>query len=175
MIENALRVCLCCVLAGPLLLGGCENGSPMRATTQPAVRKVEPPLGLLLPREIRIHPFTGTRTFDEAGGVRGVDVRIEAVDAYGDTGKAFGEFRFELFTYMANSENNRGQLLATWDVSLMDPKANLLHWDKITRTYKFKLQWDQPIPVGQRFVLAAVLSSPYTERLFAQRTFISGQ
>ncbi len=87
----------------------------------------------------------------------------------------FGDFRFELFTYLGNSANTRGQLLATWDVSLMDPKANLLHWDKITSTYKFKLQWDQPIPVGRRFVLAAVLASPYAERQFAQRVFISGQ
>lgn len=175
MIRNVLCVCACGLLAGTLLLGGCDNGTGLRATSQPAVRKVEPPLSLLLPREIRIHPFTGTRTFDEAGGIRGVDVRIEAVDAYGDTTKAFGNFRFELFTYRPTSENNRGQLLATWDVSLMDAQANLLHWDKITRTYKFKLQWDQPIPVGQRFVLVAVLASPYTERLFAQRTFISGQ
>ena len=189
--TSTLKVGLGCLLAGCCLLsaGGCENGQaagpqPTTApavrpilgpTTAPALQPVPSPLDLLLPREIRIHPFTGTRTFDKTGGIRGIDVRVEAIDAYGDTTKAFGDFRFELYTFTPNSEDNKGVMLATWDVSLSQPRPNLIHWDKITRTYKFKLQWDQAIPVGQKFVLVAVLSSPYTPRLFAQRAFVSGQ
>ena len=37
-------------------------------------------------------------------------------------------------------------------------------------------RWDlNPIPVGQRFVLVAVFTSPFTQRLFAERVFVSGQ
>ena len=32
-----------------------------------------------------------------------------------------------------------------------------------------------PIPVGRKFVLQAVFTSPFTERMFAERVFISGQ
>jgi len=137
--------------------------------------EVPSPINLLLPRKIRIHPFTGTRTFDQAGGIRGIDVRIEALDATDDSTKAYGDFRFELYAFRPNSLDPKGKLLAVWDVSLSKPQENLLHWDSIIRAYKFKLQWDQPIPVGRRFVLVAIFSSPFTERLFDQRVFVAGQ
>jgi hypothetical protein len=133
------------------------------------------PIILTLPKEIAIHPFTGIRVFDEAGGIKGVDVRIQAFDASGDSTKAFGDFRFELYAFRANSLDPRGARLATWEVPVADPKTNALHWDSITRAYKFKLQWEQPIPVGQQYVLAAVFSSAFTERLMAQRVFVAGQ
>jgi hypothetical protein len=167
------------VLCG--LLAGCEGLNLNSSTSKPATAASAPatpipePVSLMLPKEIRIHPFTGTRTFDDAGGIKGIDVRIEAVDAYGDATKAFGDFRFELYTFKENSPDPKKQRIALWEVPLMDPKTNLTHWDNITRTYEFKLQWDQAIPVGQKFVLVAVYSSPYTQREFAERTFVSGQ
>jgi len=136
---------------------------------------VPEPIRLLLPEAVRIHPFTGTRIFDEKGGIRGIDVRIEASDYYGDSTKAFGDFRFELYTHRENSADPKGQRLAVWEESLITPEKNLLHWDKITHTYQFKLQWDRPVAVGKKFVLAATFSSPYTPRLFDERVFVSGQ
>jgi hypothetical protein len=115
------------------------------------------------------------RTFDDAGGIKGIDVRIETKDSYGDTTRAFGDFRFELYSFRPNSLDPKDAKLATWDVPLTDPNTNLLHWDSITRTYQFRLEWSRPIPVGQRFVLVAVFSSPYTQRTFAERVFTSGQ
>jgi len=153
---------------------GCDQSSPswlIPQTKGPGkgeMRKVPPPLEMLLPREMRIHPFTGTRTFGEGGGIRGIEVRIEMLDAYGDATKAFGDFRFEL-------HGTGGKDVPTWDVPLTRPGDNIRHWDNITRTYKFKLRWDRPVPVGRRFVLRAVFSSPYTERLTTERKFISGQ
>ena len=171
---------------GLAAMTGCNSTDPSQAdwfkpqlkgqpTTAAAVQKAPPPLDLLLPKAIRIHPFTGTRTFDEAGGIRGIDVRIEMVDGSGDAIKAFGDFRFELHRFRAISEDPKGPLAATWVVSLSKPNVNMLHWDKLSRTYKFKLQWDTPIPVGDRFVMVAAYSSPFTQRLIAQRVFVSGQ
>ncbi len=136
---------------------------------------VGPPLSLLLPKTIKIHPFTGTRTFDEKGGIKGIEVRIQLLDAYRDATKGFGDFRFELYEFRPHSQDRKGRRIAMWQETLMEPEKNLLHWDKLTRAYKFKLQWDQPISVGERFILTAVFASPYTERLFAERQFVAGQ
>ena len=155
-------------------LAACGPEGPGPAP-RPGQQPVPPPIDLLLPGSIRIHPFTGTRTFDVKGGVKGIDVRIQALNAYGDATKAFGEFRFELYEFLPNSRDPKGKRLGLWRNDVLEPKVNLLHWDSITRTYSFKLQWYEPVPVGQRFVLAAVFSSPFTERLFDERVFVSGQ
>ncbi|MFP3938519.1 MAG: hypothetical protein ACLFVW_09280 [Phycisphaerae bacterium] len=163
------------MLAAILLSPGCD-GTPSPSEVQPADGEPVPyPVSLLLPKDIRIHPFTGTRTFDEAGGVKGVEVRVEAIDHYGDSSKAFGDFRFELYTYRPNNPDPKDRRIAVWKVPLSDAEQNIVHWDNITRTYKFKLHWDQAIPVGRRFVLVTVFNSPFTERLFAERVFVSGQ
>jgi hypothetical protein len=148
------------------LLSGCHT---------PVGGVVPQPIDMLLPKEISIHPFTGTRMFDEQGGIKGMDVRIEAKDSFGDATKAFGQFRFEMYDFRKQNPDPKGEMLASWDVNLIEPKDNLVHWDNITRTYQFKLQWARPMAVGRRFVLVAVFSSPYHERLFAQREFTSGQ
>lgn len=153
-------------LALAALLCGCRT---------PVGGIVPQPIDMLLPKEISIHPFTGTRVFDEQGGIKGMDVRIEAKDSFGDATKAFGQFRFEMYDFRPQNPDPKGAMLASWDVNLIEPKDNLVHWDNITRTYQFKLQWAKPMAVGRWFVLVAVFSSPYHERLFAQREFISGQ
>ncbi len=151
-------------LSGPSFKAG--------ATTEQV--EIPAPINLLLPKSMRIHPFTRTRIFDETGGIKGVEVRVEAIDYYGDTTKAFGEFRFELYQYKPQSPDPKGKRIAVWEVPLLEPKMNLMHWDNITRTYEFKLQWDQPIAVGQKFVLVSYFSSPYSKRLSHEREFISG-
>ena len=152
-----------------------------RVTSAPAsrpagpIQKIPEPIHLLLPHRIRVHPFTGTRTFSDAGGIRGFEVEIEAHDAYADATKAFGQFRFELHAHAAPGPDPKGRRLVVWEVDLLKPKANMTHWNPITRRYTFRLQWDTPIPVGRKFVLTAIFSSPFTERLFGERVFISGQ
>lgn len=170
------------ILAVGLLACGCSGrfdvgrmSSPVRAKPEPADVRVPQPLHLLLPKAIRIHPFTGTRTFDEAGGVRGIDVRIQAVDGFGDSTKAFGKFQFVLYQHRSDLPSGRGLEIATWEEDLLDAEKNLIHWDSITRAYVFKLQWNRAIPVGQKVILAVGFSSPFTARKFAERDFVSGQ
>ncbi|MDP6545430.1 MAG: hypothetical protein QGH60_15705 [Phycisphaerae bacterium] len=160
-------------------LGGTSTPPP---TTQPAERQyaqvdVPQPVNLLLPKSINIHPFTVTRTFDQAGGIRGVDVRVESFNAFHEATKAFGSFRFELYTFRANNLDPKNKLQGIWEVepSLLDPRENLRYWNRSQQMYEFKLQWDKPIPVGRKFVLVAVFTSPFTQRLTAQRIFTSGE
>lgn len=136
---------------------------------------VPEPIDLLLPQEIRLHPFTGTRVFSADGGITGIDVRVEALDAFGDATKAFGEFRFELYAYAPYRPDHKGKQLAIWPANVESPKVNRAHWNSIARTYHFKLEWKNPIPVGQKFVLRAIFQSRFTPRLFDERVFVSGQ
>ena len=139
------------------------------------VQAVPPPLNLLLPKKIRIHPLTTVRTAKEAGSITVLDVRVEALDADGNTARAFGNFRFELFSFMPNSTEPKAGKLVTWEVPLSDPKTNLVHWNNINRAYEFKLQWDSGITAGRKYVLVAIFASPYTKRLFTERVFVTGQ
>jgi len=173
--TRTLAVCMLGLIATACGCGDAGWGFGFKQSAAAPPQAVPAPIDLLLPKTIRIHPFTQTRVFDEAGGIKGVDVRIEAVDAYGDATKAFGDFRFEMYDFVTNSLDPKGKRIATWNESLLEPKRNLLHWDKITRTYEFKLQWDRPIPVGKRYVLVAVFSSPFTRRIIDERVFVSGQ
>jgi len=145
------------------------------ASDAPRRNEVPYPIRLLLPEEIQIDSFTGTRTFDKAGGIKGIHVRVKALDAYGDVTKAFGKFRFELYRLRTNSADRNGEALGRWNVDLSDPKVNIRHWDNIPPGYKFRLQWSRSIPVGEKFMLVTVFSSPFTERIFAERVFLSGQ
>jgi len=172
------------VLLAAMGAPGCDNGrlaskppwdTPAAPRPEQGGTPVPAPLNLLLPKAISIHPFTGTRTFDQTGGVRGIDVRITALDAYGDATKAFGKFHFALHEYRPNSPDPKGERIYTWEEDLLKPQKNLLHWDRITRTYEFKLQWYRPIEVGKRFLLIVSFSSPFTERKFAERVFVSGE
>jgi hypothetical protein len=170
--DRNLRRILPLVWMAAMILPACQGLLGHKAATS---QPVPYPVSLMLPKSISLHPFTGMRVFDEAGGIKGIDVRIEAKDAYDDTTRAFGDFRFELYTFRTNNVDPKNVKIASWDVPLTDSRANRLHWDNITRTYKFRLQWGQAIAVGERFVLVVTFSSPFTERIFAERVFIAGQ
>ncbi|MBS3735301.1 MAG: hypothetical protein KGY99_10330 [Phycisphaerae bacterium] len=181
MTENAKswRGCLAASLAAVIAVGcgpvewGDLGLDP--APANPASRgEVPHPIDLLLPREVRIHPFTG-RLFGEEGEIKGIEVSVEARDAYDDATKAFGTFRFELYAYRRDRPDERGPRIATWTESLLDARDNARHWDMIAKRYSFKLALDRPIAVGHRFVLTVDFTSPFTDRISDQHAFIAGQ
>lgn len=148
---------------------------PESTSAAPSRQAVPAPINCLLPQKIRIHSFTRTGQFeDEGAGVKGIDVRIQAVDAFDDATKAFGRFRFELFRFKPNSADPCGQRLAVWTVDVSNFEANRRHWNSIMRTYQFKLGWQEAVPVGRKLVLTATFESPFTERLFDRYVFVSG-
>ncbi len=161
-------ICTLCLAIGGAL-AGCSPGPTPQAIAQTSA-KVPHPVDLLLPKQIRIHAFTAVRTFPEYGNAQGIEARIEAIDAYEDNTKAFGEFRFELYSYKPIALDHKGELLDKWTVDLMDPQVNMEHWDSITRTYIFKLQLTKEVKPNQSLVLRVVYQSPYTKRLFAEQT-----
>ena len=153
------------------VLGGCQSSpnviDPYLAGPQAAQGKVPRPVDLLLPQKIRIHPFTTLHTLEDRN-VRGIEARVEALDAFGDPTKAFGDVRFELYDYRPNSPDNKGKRLNVWQVGIGDPGSNMAHWDHVTRSYLFKLELTKQTEPAERYVLVAVFASPYTQRLFAE-------
>lgn len=179
MKRQSLIPSLRLIVGGAILtavLAGCNTAPPTACGNPcPPSQPVPAPVCMLLPAKICIHPFTGTRTFGENGGLKGFDTRIEAIDAFGDATKAFGEFRFELYTYKYDAPDPKGVRLAIWTECILDAERNRQYWNGITRTYQFKLGWDEPIPIGQKMVLVVVFQSPFSERLIDQRVFVTGQ
>lgn len=160
------------VVAGLLViamaLGGC------RPEAADVARPVPAPIHLLLPRELKFHSFSKTnRVFDGDG--KGMEVFVQALDAFGDPTKAFGTFRFEMYSPQPGRPGERGTQVATWEIDVYDPEDNLRHWNSFAPAYKFRLRWAHPVPLGQEFILVAVFSSPHTRRIFAEQEFISGQ
>jgi len=166
----AVMVCGCEQTPAPM-----PGPAPLPLPEPPRRQAVPAPINRLLPRKIRIHSFTRTGQFEDHGaGVKGIDVRIQAIDAFGDATKAFGRFRFELFRHKPNSEDPCGGRLAVWTVDVSTFQANRRHWNSIMRTYQFKLGWEEAVPVGRKLVLTATFESAFTDRLFDRYVFVSG-
>ena len=145
------------------------------APAAPAV-EIPHPISLLLPKRINIHPFTRARpTTDSDRGSGVLEVRIQLMDSFDDPGKGFGQFRFTLFQYRTTGVDRRGQQLETWDEDLSRPSRNLAHWDAISNAYKFNLKRVAPFVEGQRYVLEAYFTSPYTEQLFDESAITVGE
>lgn len=154
-------------------LVGCS--STQRPDASAVRQSIPQPILSTLPTEVRLHPFTGTRSFDNDGQITGAEVYLVAINQLGDPTNAFGDFRFELYSFRQQSPDPKKQLLDTWSLPLSDIQANVVHWDHIKRMYVFRLQWTKPLPVGQRFVLVTTFESPYTPRLTDEHVFVAGQ
>ena len=125
---------------------------------------VPAPMDNLLSESVRLGPWL---RMDPT--IPGVEVTVQARDRQGDFTKAFGTFRFEVYSYRDASLDHRGKQLAVWDIPLMDPQANRVHWEDIHRAYKFRLQWDGSR--SGRYLMVVYFDSPFTQRLTDQRVF----
>ena len=169
--HNVKRIFEMLLVVSLVTVTGCEIRTKGYDTS--TSQEIPAPINLLLPKTIVIHPFTQTNTFEE--GTLGLHVRVQAKDYYGDTTKAFGDFRFELYEFRPQHQGKRGAKITQWEVGLSKPKANLLHWDRITRSYEFKLSIDKAIPEGKRMILVVIFTSRFTPRLTGEREIVAGE
>jgi len=159
------------VVVSLITVTGCDIRTKGHDTS--TAEEIPAPINLLLPKTIVVHPFTQTNVFEQ--GSFGLHVRVQAKDYYGDPTKAFGDFRFELYQFRQQHQGKRGEKITQWEVSISRPKANLLHWDRHTRSYEFKLSIDKSIPEGTRMVLVVVFTSRFTPRLVGEREIVAGE
>ncbi len=126
-------------------------------------------IALLMPAKIEILPFTKPKSWDNDYIPDGIDVYLRPLDSFGDQTKAIGKFRFELYTFRKADSDNRGERIGFWEVNLNTKKSQILHWDQITRTYRFKLGWttDKGVKPG-KYILQVTYLSPWKNRMTSQ-------
>jgi len=133
---------------------------------------------LFAPRSLVIGFFTQSKNFDDVPGQDGLEVRLQALDAFGDPTKAVGSYRIEVFQRRTHTGEQRGGRLGHWFVSVLDADANRRYYDPVDRSYVFPLLWDKAIPPGTAVIVQATYYPPggFTQKLFAQRLIrIGGQ
>lgn len=147
-----------------LLCGAAVLCSGCAALPQPKIASATAPAAPcpqddpFAPVELRIHPLTMVQPAGPSGELL---AHIELLDRYGDTVKALGVLTLELavqapgFTSDARPAQSR-----RWEVDLRDPAASSRRFDRVTRTYRFRLEgaprWD---PARQRATLTAVFTT----------------
>jgi hypothetical protein len=154
---------LATLLAAMILAAGCNHGRSDGQTPSP-----------LLPKSIRLHPFTAAMDFD-AKGASGVEANVELRNYFDDATMALGTFQFSLYRYRPHQAEPRGDQLDRWTVDLTNPKTNQKYWDPISRTYKIPLALRKPIKVGKKFVLEVTFAGPGGPRLFDRLIRTSGE
>jgi len=123
------------------------------------------------PSSIHIGFFTKSRNFDDKKGDDGIEVRVQALDRFGDPTKAVGNWRFEVFNYQYRALERRAGRLCHWFVAMLTPEENERYYDSIDRSYRFPLLWDNPISPGTRVVVQATFYPPggFERKLIAER------
>lgn len=134
---------------------------------------VPPPLGQYLPRALKIHSFTQLGNLEDRGF--GVEAYAQAIDAWGEPTKAFGNFRFELYEFRRFHHERKGKPVETWDIHIGRPKENRSFWDHHTRSYRFMLGMKRTIAPGRKMVLKVTYADPFVERLSTEAAIVSGR
>lgn len=126
---------------------------------------------LFVPTSMVIGFFTKPRSFGNQGGDRGLEVRLQPLDQFGDPVKAVGSFRIEVFACREEGGEKRGERLGHWFIPLMTVEANRTYYDRVDRCYVFPLLWEKGAALPKAVVVQATyyLPSEYREKLSAQR------
>jgi hypothetical protein len=95
------------------------------------------------PTTMRIHPLSRLVT-DADSGRTVIEARIEFLDRDGQTTRACGQLRIDLYDASANFPT---QPVTTWEMDLRDLAINRQRYDDVTRTYLFPLDTElDPLP-----------------------------
>jgi hypothetical protein len=169
---NRLGLSAAGVLLTVLMIVGCSQNNDSQITdsfensdslTQQGVQQEQ--LDLLLPTRIEVLPFTKAKSWDNDQKLDGLEVVLRPLDSFGDQTKAIGLFRFELFLFEKASSDSRGPRIGFWEEDVTSREMLEIHWDRITRTYRFRLGWvGKQIPSG-KYVLEVTYITPYGQRL----------
>ncbi|MCZ6834364.1 MAG: hypothetical protein O7G85_01185 [Planctomycetota bacterium] len=88
------------------------------------------------PVTMRVHVLT--RFVEDAENDRyWLEARIEFRDQDDDITKCYGQINLKLFVLLPSGESS--EAVGSWDVNLLDPDENRIHFDVVTSTYLFKL------------------------------------
>ena len=154
-------VVLLALAVGTVLSPACSfkgNDAPPTPTEQ-ALSAWQPE-----PVSMRVYPST---RFVAGGTEPYLLVRIELTDEMGDSIKAAGKMHLELRRTTGAAAAVARDRLYAWDVPLHTLEDQQRHYDRVTRTYQFRLRLDEPITSQRDTSLFVVLSPTDGRRLEA--------
>ncbi len=137
------------------------------SSTPRAVADKDGMVGMLLPRQIRIQPFTKIKSFDDDRIPDGIAAVVRTTDSTGDPVKLVGHVYFELYAYKEASGERKGERIEFWDRTLATPADQKLYWDRTAQMYEFPLAWTQGAPPskGRKYILAVTCRTPWEDTL----------
>ena len=124
-------------------------------------------LGLMLPQQIKIQPFTKIRSFNNDELPDGILAVVRPLDRFDDPVKAVGFFYFELYALQNASGDNKGERLAYWERPITTAQEVRLYWTR-AQMYEFQLAWTGGAPgvaPGRKLVLVATYRTPWDETI----------
>ncbi len=146
------------------MTSGCGGRGPDYVPTE---RERVEQLGLMLPYELKIQPFSKVASFNEDQIPDGILAVVRPLDRFGDPVKAVGPFYFELWTYENATAERRGTRLAFWERNIATRDDVRLYWNR-TQMYEFQLAWTQGIdslPPNRKYLLTVTYRSPWEETM----------
>jgi hypothetical protein len=117
------------------------------------------------PTAVRIYPAT---QFIQPDGQPTLEASVELLDAMGDSIKAPGRLRFELFA--VSERGQTGGRLYQWAVPLRTLEQQQQYFDLVTRTYTVRLELDSDKATTRPTLLRVTFTRPGGERLQDERT-----
>lgn len=138
-----------CTAKGPDRRGGGTVGNPDSAWRPEA-------------EALRIYPST---RFIRENGTPMLEARVELFDQMGDSVKASGRLRFELFAGSSTPGVEAGRLLYSWDIDLLTLEDQQEHYDPITRAYLMRLRLDSTEITRSDVLLRVTLQRGNEDRL----------
>jgi len=112
------------------------------------------------PSSMRVHPLTRIIPNTEYPDHLQIDMRLELNDRFGDTTKGIGLLRIRLFPSLSSSQNGNPDIrIALWKPEFQDVNQNVLHFDRITRTYHFLLDVPEGVRVPANSTIVVTLTT----------------
>jgi len=154
-------------LLAVLALSGPVGCTPQHADVARDGPEMSAFVELMMPKTIEIqHYLTRPRDFTGDGNADGLEVVLVARDSFGDSVKCVGTFHFELYTMRLASGDKLGERIGFWPVTINSDKSMVQYWDRVTRSYLFKLQLSDGRLAPGRYVLTAQLITPAGTKLY---------
>ena len=156
-----------------VLLIGAQAGCVFKGARQIFLpRPAHPDIWHPQPVRIRVYPSSRFNTDSDSQTVV-LEARIELLDDMDDAIKGVGQFHFELLGKPGRGRTALDRRLYSWDVAVFTLEQQTRRYDKVTRTYLFRLKVDEPFLPPRDTTLKAVFVPP-TGHPLEDQTVIRG-
>ena len=156
-----------------MLLLGAQAGCVFKGARQIFLpQPTRPDVWRPQPVRIRVYPSSRFNT-DSDNQTVVLEARIELLDDMDDAIKGVGQFHFELLGDPGRGRTALDRRLYSWDVAVFTLEQQTRRYDKVTRTYLFRLKVDEPFLPPKDTTLKAVFVPP-TGHPLEDQTIIPG-